>query len=156
MTTNPLRLIMNPKMLGVLAAASLMVSCGGGGGGTPAAACTTFGSTVNLGGSVMGNYSASFGTSPAFGGVVGVSFNNSSLNFIGYANYANLKYIVDVGPVSCLESIGAWTGGTATAAAFTAGHGYILKYTNGVSTEYARFIAESYSNGIARITWAYP
>lgn len=118
---------------------------------TPAP-CAVTGTNVNIGSTTGGSFAVDLGSSNL------LYFSNTSLNFqpVCQLNCTSTAKIVDVGAKSCLESITSWPGGTATLAAYTQGHGYIVQYINSSITTYARFIANSYSGGIVSITYQYP
>ncbi len=102
--------------------------------------CSISGSSVNIGRTTGGTFSADLGNNHL------LYFNNTNLNFSN-------GYLKDVGDTDCLEDITTWPGSTATSIAYSSGHGYIIKFSDNT---YARFIAGGYSNGSVNITYDYP
>lgn len=120
-------------------------SSGGSGNTTPT--CHTPGTSLNVGGAAAMRYTADLGSG------VTLVLNTGTVNFEAYSNQN--EYIADLGSLNCLDGIMAssWPGGTSTAIAFSIGHVYMYKYLINGNYVYAAFVANSYSSGVANISY---
>ena len=124
--------------------------------------CTVTGTTVNVGSTAGGQYYVAIATvqcPPFYSRTEYIAFSNITLNFAahitnnggvgsGCVNTGNLG-IMDVGVQTCLDF--AYSGlPNANLVAFKTGHGYVATFPSG---NIVKFIANSYSNGNAKITY---
>lgn len=135
----------------------VLSGCAGSGDSTPnvtafsPTACAQAGGEVNTnsGGSIGSNYGLGIGSGT-------IMYSNINNTFYRYSNGV-AALLVDVG-TTCLSSISAWPGGgSASAISAIVNHAYIVQFNttvDGVSTlTYAKFIINSYSNGVLRLTY---
>lgn len=119
--------------------------------------CNISGTSVNIGSTAGGTFSASVGTvSCPLGSIIeSIYFDNTNLNFWVGSSYASNcpattgQGILDAGVQTCLDF--AYSGSpSATQVAFAAGHGYVGQFKHG---HIVKFIAKSYTNGKANIEY---
>lgn len=115
----------------------------------PVPTCTDNGTSVNIGSSVGSVFAASVGRVNSL--YYTIYFNNTNLNFyIADSNQAN-GTILDVGQQSCLDFSYSGTP-IANVVAYKKGEGYVGVFKDG---HIVKFIAKSYSGGIALIEYVF-
>jgi hypothetical protein len=115
---------------------------------TPAPATTTCsnpGTSVNIGGSAGGFYTAQVASSGSIG------LDNTNLNLSILSTPAANGTIMDTGIQNCPDFSYSGTP-TASQVAYKKGHGYVGKFNDG---HIVKFVTTSYSGGVALIAYIY-
>ncbi|HEY8781035.1 MAG TPA: hypothetical protein VIM16_05440 [Mucilaginibacter sp.] len=116
----------------------------------PAPTCSNAGTSVNIGGSNGGTYSATVGIVNNYADLI--YFNNTNLNFSILGDSATGDgTIMDVGQQSCLDFSYSGTP-TAYTVAYKKGEGYVGKFKDG---HIVKFMTISYSGGVALIAYVF-
>lgn len=115
----------------------------------PAPTCTNPGTSVNIGSSVGSVFAATVGHVNSL--YYTIYFNNTNLNFYIADNNQATGTILDVGQQSCLDFSYSGTP-IAGVVAYKKGEGYVGVFKDG---HIVKFIAKSYSGGIALIAYVF-